>query len=53
MVDECKHEYVYSDLPVWGGGFNIVCRHCKQMEGFSKHKDEDYLKTLNAEYLDA
>lgn len=43
------HEYVYSDTPVWGGGFNIVCKHCGEADGWAKSKSPVVLAEHNSD----
>jgi hypothetical protein len=51
LASSIRHEFVYREKPVWGGGHNIVCKNCGLVEAFSRDKDPEYLAEINADFV--
>lgn len=45
-MSACQHEFVYA-RPLWGSGYNIACRKCGDVHGFSRDSDPRYLAGFN------
>lgn len=41
-MSECQHDVVYAPC-LWGGGYNIKCRKCGDVYGFSASADPAFL----------